>query len=95
MRQDGHLIEGKLHGAADWFYCLIRDNGGEKPSSGLVPSEGEYMGRIRQEQEQVAPPFEGAQSGALPWQSFRAWKPAADPMLLSPDAKFCAQMRRN
>jgi hypothetical protein len=31
LRKDGHLIEGKPHGTADWFYCLIRDNAGTKP----------------------------------------------------------------
>jgi hypothetical protein len=31
LRKDGHLIEGKPHGASDWFYRLIRDNAGVKP----------------------------------------------------------------
>ena len=31
LRKDGHLIEGKPRGAADWWYRLIRDNGGAKP----------------------------------------------------------------
>jgi hypothetical protein len=25
-RRNGHLIEGKPHGACDWFYRLIREN---------------------------------------------------------------------
>lgn len=30
LRHEGHLIEGKAHGASDWFYRLIRDNYGEE-----------------------------------------------------------------
>lgn len=30
LRRDGHLIEGKPQGSADWFYCLIRDSSGVK-----------------------------------------------------------------
>jgi hypothetical protein len=32
LRRDGHLIEGKARGSADWFYRLIRDNAGHAPS---------------------------------------------------------------
>lgn len=32
LRRDGHLIEGRPQGSADWFYCLIRDNGVKPPS---------------------------------------------------------------
>lgn len=31
LRRDGCLIEGKAHGASDWWYRLIRDNAGVKP----------------------------------------------------------------
>jgi hypothetical protein len=31
LRRDGHLIEGRAHGASDWFYRLIRDNAGVSP----------------------------------------------------------------
>lgn len=34
LRRDGHLIEGRPQGSADWFYCLIRDNAGAKPQAG-------------------------------------------------------------
>jgi len=30
LRKTGHLIEGKPHGSADLFYCLIRDHAGVK-----------------------------------------------------------------
>jgi hypothetical protein len=33
LRRDGHLIEGKPHGSADWFYKLIRDDSGVSPDS--------------------------------------------------------------
>src|SRR6266480_7250568 len=33
LRRDGHLIEGKPHGSADWFYKLIRDSSGVNPDS--------------------------------------------------------------
>lgn len=33
LRKDGHLIEGRRHGATDWFYRLIRDSAGAKPQA--------------------------------------------------------------
>jgi hypothetical protein len=32
LRRDGHLIEGKPHGSADWFYRLVREASGANPS---------------------------------------------------------------
>lgn len=32
LRRDGHLIEGKPSGSADWFYKLIREASGANPS---------------------------------------------------------------
>jgi hypothetical protein len=32
LRRDGHLIEGKPHGASAWFYKLIHEASGVKPS---------------------------------------------------------------
>ena len=31
LRKNDHLIEGRPHGASNWFYYLIRDNAGVKP----------------------------------------------------------------
>jgi hypothetical protein len=51
LRKHGHLIEGKPHGASDWFYRLIRDNAGSKPG------ESEYMKRVRAENAAACPLF--------------------------------------
>jgi hypothetical protein len=40
LRRDRHLIEGKPHGSADWFYRLIRDNAGIAPSTRSNASVG-------------------------------------------------------
>jgi hypothetical protein len=31
LRQDGHLIEGRPHGASDWHYTLLRENAEPSP----------------------------------------------------------------
>jgi hypothetical protein len=67
LRESGHLIEGRQHGPSDWFYCLIRDASGAKPSSDsnqatrppIENSETEFMRRRREEQEQAVPLFSG------------------------------------
>jgi len=63
FRKAGHLIEGKPHGSADWFYCLLRDASGAKPSAD-VPTphsiekvEIECMRRRREEQATAMPLF--------------------------------------
>jgi hypothetical protein len=39
LRRDGHLIEGKPHGASDWFYRFIREASGANPSSDCYERE--------------------------------------------------------
>jgi hypothetical protein len=53
LRKDGHLIEGKPHGASDWWYRLIRDSRGDKPQ----PTESDYMRRQREERDRAMPLF--------------------------------------
>ena len=57
LRRDGHLIEGKPHGPADWFYRLIRDNAGVTPLS--AKPESDFMRRRREEQAAAMPLFAG------------------------------------
>jgi hypothetical protein len=57
LRKAGHLIEGKPHGPADWFYRLIRDNAGVTPLS--AKPESDFMRRRREEQAAAMPLFAG------------------------------------
>jgi len=62
-RRDGHLIEGKPYGTADWFYRLIWDNDGAEPeaTSPQKPEppfgESPYMRSRRLEEEAALPLF--------------------------------------
>src|SRR5262245_15267583 len=67
LRKAGHLIEGKPHGSSDWFYRLIRDDAGLKPSlknqgdgscgSNGQNEESEFMRRRHEEQAAAMPLF--------------------------------------
>ena len=52
LRKDGHLIEGKPHGASDWFYRLIRDNAGVKPLNDSPDWYEKATGRPRHQLDQ-------------------------------------------
>jgi hypothetical protein len=61
LRRDGHLIEGKPSGSADWFYRLIRDDDGVNPSAHSQDWYTESTGKERPklEPETANPLFAG------------------------------------
>jgi hypothetical protein len=56
LRRDGHLIEGKPSGSADWFYQLIRDNADVNPSAS---SQDWYTDSTGKERPKLEPEMTG------------------------------------